>query len=146
MRKTYLRHGPTQQITSKTRSLSYGIHGNLHKWLSSFLKDRQMNVVIEGEHSASVYVESGVLQGIMLGPLMCLCHINDLPDSVKSQVRLFANDCLIYRQIKTQKDHQILQNNLKELVIWAAKWSMRFNAKKVLYPQHMTEIISLLSA
>ena len=61
---------------------------------------------------------------------MFLCHINDLPDCVKSQVRLFADDCLIYRQIKTQKDHQILQNDLKELENWASKWGMRFNAKK----------------
>ena len=66
----------------------------------------------------------------MLGPLMFLCHINDLPDCVKSQVRLFADNCLIYRQIKTQKDHQILQNDLKELENWASKWGMRFNAKK----------------
>ena len=69
-------------------------------------------------------------QGTVLGPLMFLCHINDLPDCVKSQVRLFADDCLIYRQIKTQKDHQILQNDLKELENWASKWGMRFNAKK----------------
>ena len=69
-------------------------------------------------------------QGTLLGPLMFLCHINDLPDCVKSQVRLFADDCLIYRQIKIQKDHQILQNDLKELEKWAAKWGMRFNAKK----------------
>ena len=89
-----------------------------------------MNVVVEGEHSESAYVESGVPQGTVLGPLMFLCHINDLPDCVKSQVRLFADDCLIYRQIKTQKDHQILQNDLKELENWAAKWGMRFNAKK----------------
>ena len=109
---------------------AYGIRGNLHKWLSSFLKDRQMNVVVEGEHSDSAYVESGVPQGTVLGPLMFLCHINYLPDCVKSQVRLFADDCLIYRQIKTQKDHQILQNDLKELEKWAAKWGMRFNAKK----------------
>ena len=109
---------------------AYGIRGNLHKWLSSFLKDRQMNVVVEGEHSESAYVESGVPQGTVLGPLMFLCHINDLPDCVKSQVRLFADDCLIYREIKTQKDHQILQNDLKELENWAAKWGMRFNAKK----------------
>ena len=94
---------------------AYGIRGNLHKWLSSFLKDRQMNVVVEGEQSDSAYVESGVPQGTVLRPLMFLCHINDLPDCVKSQVRLIADDCLIYSQIKTKKDHQILQNDLKEL-------------------------------
>ena len=103
----------------------YGTRGNLQKLLSSFLKVRQMNERLE-----SAYVESGVPQGTELGPLMFLCHINDLPDSVKSQVRLFADECLIYRQIKTPKDHQMLQNDLKELEIWAAKWGMRFNAKK----------------
>ena len=109
---------------------AYGIRGSLHKWLSSFLQDRQMRVVVEGEHSESAPVESGVPQGTVLGPLMFLCHINDLPDTVKSQVRLFADDCLLYRQIKNQNDHLILQNDLNELEKWAAKWGMRFNAKK----------------
>ena len=109
---------------------AYGIKGSLHKWLSSFLQERHMNVVVEGEHSESAPVESGVPQGTVLGPLMFLCHINDLPDTVKSQVRLFADDCLLYRQIKSQTDHSILQNDLIELEKWAAKWGMRFNAKK----------------
>ena len=74
----------------------YGVRGQLNKWFSSFLKDRMMNVVCEGEHSESVLVESGVPQGTVLGPLMFLCHINDLPDCVKSQVCLFADDCLLY--------------------------------------------------
>ena len=109
---------------------AYGIRGSLHKWLSSFLQDRQMRMVVEGEHSESAPVESGVPQGTVLGSLMFLCHINDLPDTVKSQVRLFADDCLLYRQIKNQNDHLILQNDLNELEKWAAKWGMRFNAKK----------------
>ena len=109
---------------------AHGIKGSLHKWLSSFLQERHMNVVVEGEHSESAPVESGVPQGTVLGPLMFLCHINDLPDTVKSQVRLFADDCLLYRQIKSQTDHSILQNDLIELEKWAAKWGMRFNAKK----------------
>ena len=46
-----------------------------------------MNVVVEGEHSESATVESGVPQGTVLGPLMILCHIDDLPDTFKSQVR-----------------------------------------------------------
>ena len=61
---------------------------------------------------------------------MFLCHINDLPDAVKSSVRLFADDCLLYRTIKSQKDHEILQQDLKNLEKWAEDWGMRFNAKK----------------
>ena len=45
-------------------------------------------------------------------------------------MRLFADDCLLYRKIETQLDHSILQKDLHELEIWASKWGMRFNAKK----------------
>ena len=96
---------------------SYGIQGNTLKWLSSFLKDRTMKVVLEGEQSKSVTVESGVPQS---WDLMFLCHINDLPDVVRSQVRLFADDCLLYRQIKSNEDHVVLQKDLTELEIWAS--------------------------
>ena len=48
----------------------YGVHGNTLKWLSLFLKDRTMKVVVEGEESKSVKVELGVLQGTVLGPLI----------------------------------------------------------------------------
>ena len=54
-------------------------------------------MVVEGEQSKSVIVESGVPQGTVLGPLTFLCHTNDLPDVVRSQVRLFADGCLLYR-------------------------------------------------
>ena len=57
----------------------YGIQGITLKWLSSFMKDRTMKVVVEGEQSKRVAVESGVPQGTVLGLLMFLCHINDLP-------------------------------------------------------------------
>ena len=109
---------------------AYGVRGNLHNWLSSFLKDRQMNVVVEGEHSKSVHVDSGVPQGTVLGPLMFLVHINDLPESVRSQVHLFADDCLLYREIRCPKDHRLLQEDLRQLELWAYRWGMRFNASK----------------
>jgi len=108
----------------------FGITGTIHTWLKTFLTKRFMQVVVDGEVSQKSTVDSGVPQGTVLGPLMFLCHINDLPLSVKSQVRLFADDCLLYRKIKTQKEFDILQNDLKELEKWADKWGMRFNAKK----------------
>jgi hypothetical protein len=67
----------------------YGIKGSIQTWLRNFLTARKMRIV-EGETSEETTVDSGVLQGTVLGPLMFLCHINDLPDSVTSSVHLFV--------------------------------------------------------
>jgi hypothetical protein len=76
-----------------------------------------MRTIVEGEKSNETTVDSGVPQGIVLGPILFLCHINDLPDSVTSSIRLFADDCLLYRTIKTAKGHQKLQADLEQLEI-----------------------------
>ena len=109
---------------------NYGICGPTLTWLECFLTRRSMQVVLEGISSESTSVDSGVPQGTVLGPLLFLCHINDLPNSVSSQVRLFADDCLLYREINTFDDHVTLQNDLKQLEGWANTWGMRFNATK----------------
>jgi len=108
----------------------YGVKGTIHTWLTNFLTKRTMSVVLDGESSDEVPVISGVPQGTVLGPILFLCHINDLPLNVKSQVRLFADDCLLYREINNQTDHNILQNDLNQLETWADKSGMQFNAKK----------------
>jgi hypothetical protein len=82
-------------------------------------------VAHEGEYSDQVTVDSGVQQGTVLGPILFLYRINDLPNSVKSSVKLFADDCLLYREINSENDHTTLQNLEK----WASDWGMRFNAK-----------------
>ena len=64
-----------------------------------------MKVVIDGEESESVTVDSGVPQGMVLSPLLFLYHISYLPDAVKSTVRLIADDCLLYNPIKNMEDH-----------------------------------------
>ncbi|MCG7877120.1 MAG: reverse transcriptase family protein, partial [Candidatus Thiodiazotropha taylori] len=107
----------------------YGVNSKINAWLCDFLT-RKMKVVVDGEESDAVTVDSGVPQGTVLGPLLFLCHINDLPDTVKSTVRLFADDCLLYRPIRAASDHIALQNDLQQLEIWAKTWGMRFNAKK----------------
>ncbi len=109
---------------------SYGIRGSLHSWIKSFLTLRSMKVVIDGEASSEAKVISGVPQGTVLGPLLFLCHINDLPERVTSLVRLFADDCLLYRTIRNTADSIALQEDLKNLEKWAADWGMKFNASK----------------
>ena len=106
------------------------LYGNINSWLSHFLTNRKMKVVVDGEESDSVTVDSGVSQGTVLGPLLFLCHISDLPDAVKSTVRLFADDCLLYRSIRNMDDHLAPERDLQQLETWAKTRGMRFNAKK----------------
>ena len=119
---------PHRRLMSKMRH--YGVNGQIHNWIRAFLSGRTQSVIVGGESSGYVPVTSGVPQGTVLGPLLFLCYINDLPASVRSQIRLFADDCLLYRQIKSLKDHAILQEDLNFLEEWAVRWQMKFNFKK----------------
>ncbi len=108
----------------------YGIDGHILKWISVFLKNRDQCVVADGVKSELVSVDSGVLHGSVLGPILFLLHINDLPDMVSSQVRLFADGCLLYHPITSIMDQVYLQEDLNSLVEWGNKWGMHFNAPK----------------
>ena len=85
---------------------------------------------MEASYSNFVHVDSGIPRGTVLGPLLFLCHINDLSLSVDSKIRLFADDCLIYREINYIEDKVQLQKDLDSLQDWAENWGMRFNAQK----------------
>ena len=108
----------------------YGIDGQTWSWIAAFLRKRTQCVVVDGEMSSSTRVESGVLQGTVLGPLLFLLYINDLPNNVTFQVRLFADDCLLYRSIKSVLDQLDLQRDLSYLHEWSLKWCMNFNPSK----------------
>ena len=87
-------------------------------------------VVLEGETSTSVLVTSGVPQGTVLGPILFLLYINDLPECISnSTVQLFADDCILYRQIDSTADCVKLQDELNALQHWEDMWLMTFNAK-----------------
>jgi len=73
---------------------------------------------------------SGVPRGTVPGPLLFLLHINDLPSVITSQIRLFANDCIIYRPIRSSADCEALQRDLDSLERWSSAWGMKFNTKK----------------
>ena len=111
---------------------SYGISGPLNSWIRAFLTGRTMSVTIDGVTSDPADVLSGVPQGTVLGPLLFLIYINDMPDVVShgTYVRLFADDFLAYRPIHSDQDQIILQQDLTALQNWAERWGMRFNPKK----------------
>ena len=119
---------PHDGLLSKLKH--YGIDKNIWQWISNFVKKRKQCVVVDGASSSLVDVDSGVPQGTVLGPIHFPLHINDLPSIVSSKVRLFADDCLIYRQIKSNNDQIELQRDLNLFESWGAKWGMRFNAAK----------------
>ena len=96
----------------------YGIRGPTLKWIQAFLSDRTQTVVIDNEKSATVPVTSGVPQGSVLGPILFLIYINDLPDKTRSKVRLFADDTVIYLAVSNLEDAQILQQDLDHLHLW----------------------------
>ena len=95
-----------------------GIQGPLLVWLESFLTQRFQSFVCEGQTSSQRSVTSGVPQGTVLGPLLFLLYINDLPDNVQSPVRLFADDALLYGIIASDADCDLLQSDLHRLGFW----------------------------
>ena len=127
---------PHQRLVNKLRI--YGIEGKVLEWITSFLTDRRQLVVCDGSRSQYSPVTSGVPQGTVLGPLLFLLHLNDLPTVVDpgTSVRLFADDALIYRVINSLEDQVALQQDLRNLEHWASAWGMVFNASKC-YMMHI---------
>ena len=108
----------------------YGIRGSTLHWIKDFLSSRTQSVVLEGHTSGSLDVTSGVPQGTVMGPLLFLAYINDMPESTKSSVRLFADDSLLFRKICNKRDAAQLQSDLSGLEEWERKWQMCFHPEK----------------
>ena len=113
-----------------TKLSYYGIRDHIHAWIETWLTQRSQQVVIDGESSYVASVKSGVPQGTVLGPLMFLIYVNDIAVNILSPLRLFADDCLLYRVIKSKADASHLQLDLDYLSQWAQSWQMKFNLNK----------------
>ena len=85
--------------------------------------------IVDGESSDEVPVISRVPQGTVLGPLMFLIYVNDI-DGIESNIRLYANDCLLFREIVDEDDTKKLQDDLNTLIKWSESWQMNFNPTK----------------
>ena len=122
------REVPHQRLLSKLHF--YGIQHSTLNWISSFLTNRTQQVTIYNIQTDQLPVDSGVPQGTVLGPILFLLFINDLPESVNSEIKLFADDCLMYRTINTHSDAITLQQYINKLEQWENTWQMEFNADK----------------
>ena len=117
----------------------YGISGQIIEWVKNFLDNRTQRVLIRGTASSYHKVTSGVPKGSVLGPILFLIFINDLPLKVLSPLSLFADDSKIFTRIidasnadknYTNIGSEVLQQDLNCVLKWAKKWKMEFNVDK----------------
>ena len=106
---------------------SYGVVGNLLNWIKSFLTDRSQTVKVGDAKSSEQAVLSGIPQGSILGPILFLIFINDLPDGLESFCQIFADDTKVYSSVQNSDS---IQNDLYKLQDWTERWNLHFNVKK----------------
>ena len=96
--------------------------------LTNYLHDSYQRVVLNGQTSSWELVKSGVSQGSLLGPQFFLIYINDLPDNVESNCKIFADDTsLFYRVFDKHVSRATLNKDLELINNWAFQWKMQFN-------------------
>ena len=83
------------------------------------LSERIQCARVENEFSSWKPVKSGIPQGSVLGSVLFVIFINDMPDYVESMCQLFADDAKIFRSVKSNEDNIILQRDINKLSTWA---------------------------
>jgi ribonucleases P/MRP protein subunit RPP40 len=108
----------------------YGVNETLLRWTESFLKGRTQFVAYNGAKSDTREVKSGVIQGSVLGPLLFIIYVADLPPMVSSEITLYADDVVVDRIIFSAADVELLQSDLDGISVWGAVNGMELNASK----------------
>ena len=105
-----------------------GLSGSVIKFLENYLRDRKQRVVLNGSTSNYFQIESGVPQGSVLGPLLFLIYINDLEKGIKSKIKFFADDTMIFSVVRDPLlTAAELNHDLELIKNWAYQWKMAFN-------------------
>ena len=122
---------PHERLISKLKS--YNIDSTIINWVSAFLKGRNFKVIVNGKCSCSFDVISGIPQGSILGPLLFIIYINDLPDecsSLLSKLNIYADDTKLYGHILQREDQCMLQQDIDKIKTWADRWLLKLNVNK----------------
>ena len=119
---------PHNRLMSKLNSV--GINTETLNWIKAFLSDRVQQICVNGSNSTWKPVTSGIPQGSVLGPILFVLYINDLPSNILSDVYMFADDTKIFNIIKSPEDQETLQNDLDTLSMWSDKWLLKFHPEK----------------
>ena len=112
-------------------SRRYGICGKIYSWIKDFLKNRTQRVAVNGCFSSYERVTSGIPQGSVLGPILFVIYINDLPDVIQVMMRMNADDSKILRRLNTPDHVNQVQVSVNQSVIWASIWQMFYHYKNV---------------
>jgi hypothetical protein len=107
---------------------AYGIQGIILRWITSFLSNRTFRVKIGSTLSSSSPVTLGVPQGSVLGPLLFLIYINDLPESMSGNTLLFADDLKSWNS-----DPSMLQIDIDSTKQWSLNWHLPLNDEKCVH-------------
>jgi hypothetical protein len=107
-----------------------GIDSRVVVWIWGFFIGRSQTVRVGRQYSEEVRVTSGVPQGSILAQLLFLAYVNDMWRNTESKIRLFADDCILYRKILNLKDVKILQTDPDRLGDWAVGNDMKINPSK----------------
>jgi hypothetical protein len=108
----------------------YGIHPNILTWLGCYLSNRKQRVLLNGAESSWCSVTSGVPQGSILGLLLFILYINDMPSNVPGNSLLFADDTKLFKKISNTNDCFNMQVAIDRLVTWSTLWRLDLNPSK----------------
>lgn len=120
---------PHNRLIHKMENIK--IESNVIRWFKKYLTNRHQAVIIEDLQSSFQVVKSGVPQGSVLGPTFFLISINYIAVDNNSSVRLFADECVLYRRVTNRSSSIELQNDLRKREKWCADWLMSINTKKL---------------
>jgi len=113
-----------------TKIAAAGVDLRVVVWVKEFLLGRSQRIRIDGLLSEEARVTSGVPQEVTLGPLLFLAYVNDIWRNTESNIRLFADDCMIYRKIMDSSDIHKLQTDQNGLSDWEVENEMKINPGK----------------
>ena len=109
----------------------YGICGNLHKWLTQFLQNRQQIVIVDGQKSQPAPVISGVPQGTVLGPVLFIIYINEIEHVLReARSGSFADDTRLMKAVTSVADTSLMQRDLNATVGWSQRNNMLLHESK----------------
>ena len=113
---------------------TYGCSKYTFLWLADFLRDKKQFVCIDGNVSAVCSVPSGVIQDSVIGSLLFMLFINNLPDVTKfAFILLYADDHKLLCGVKSIADRKLLQNDINAVYLWSISWRSRLSLDKLMY-------------